>query len=280
MREEEKNRSSQQSRFQAFFKKRWAYPAIYLASAAIIITAILWYQSAGDELTGEPQDFGYVENGAVGQKKYDDPAVPVNALQEMFQMPVKDPNKVVIEKQFYDPEASAEEQEAALVFFENTFYENTGIDISMKGEEFDVLAAMSGTVTAVEEDPLLGHYIIMEHSDGVATRYQSVKAPVVSVGDSVNQGDTLGKAGQSKFNEEAGVHVHFEIRKDSVALNPIEFFDKPLSAIKEQPGDEGENNEGQHYNYPEHEEFNDQQDSDDGDSADDADGADSDEDDN
>ncbi|MEI5909113.1 M23 family metallopeptidase [Bacillus spongiae] len=239
MREEEKKRSSQLNSFRAFLKKRWAYPAIYLASAAIIVTAILWYQSLGNDGSDEPQDFGSAENGAVGQK-YDDPAIPVNSLDELFQVPVSNPEGVVIEKEFYDSEASEEEQEAAILVYNNTYYENEGIDYSMEGDEFDVLAALSGTVSSIEEDSLLGNSIEVEHEDGVVTRYQSVKDPAVSVGDEVKQGDILAKAGQSQLNEEAGTHVHFEIRKNNVAVNPKEYINKPLSAIKEQPSNDGD----------------------------------------
>lgn len=41
-------------------------------------------------------------------------------------MPVSSPEDTVIEKQFYDTEASAEEQEAALVVYGNMYYPNQG----------------------------------------------------------------------------------------------------------------------------------------------------------
>ena len=44
MREEEKNQSSQGVK--RLLKKRWAYPAIYIASAALILTVVLWFQNS------------------------------------------------------------------------------------------------------------------------------------------------------------------------------------------------------------------------------------------
>ena len=35
------------------------------------------------------------------------------------------------------------------------------------------------------------------------------------------------------INEDAGVHVHFEIRKDGMPINPENYLNKPLSAIDE-----------------------------------------------
>ena len=226
MREEENKRSSQKS----FFKKRWVFPAIYIASAAIILTAVLWYQSAS-----KPSDkFGYNSSNQAGQKSDNQAAVEVNQTLENFQMPVKNADSAVIEKKFYDFNASTKDQEAALVFYNNTYQPNTGIDLTMKdGETFDVVAALSGTVTKVNEDSVLGNVIEIEHDKGVVTQYQSVKDINVKVGDQVKQGQVIAKAGQSLFNEKAGTHVHFEIRKDGVAVNPSDYFNKPLSALQD-----------------------------------------------
>jgi stage II sporulation protein Q len=226
MREEEKKQSSQK-----FFKKRWVFPAIYLASAAIIITGILWYQSAGNDVADDSEDFGFEENAT--DKQFDNPAVEVNRSLENFVMPVKNPENAVIEKQFYDENASAEEQEAALVVYNNQYQPNQGIDISNEGKDFNVLAAMSGKVTKVQDDALLGNIIEIEHAEGIVTRYQSVKDFNVAVGDSVEQGQEIAKAGTSQLNEKAGTHVHFEIRKDNVAVNPLEYMNKSLASLKE-----------------------------------------------
>ncbi len=228
MREEEKKYTSPK-----FLKRRWAYPAIYLASAAIIITGILWYQAGNDDEKAE--DYSY---DVPTDNEFNQPAEEVNRSLENFVMPVSSPEDTVIEKNFYDAEASAEEQEAALVVYGNMYYPNQGIDISKDGKEFDVLAAMSGTVTKVQEDSLLGNTIEIEHSKGIVTRYQSVKDFEVAVGDVVDQGQAIAKAGKSLFNEDAGVHVHFEIRKDSVAVNPINYFNKSLATLQEAKLDE------------------------------------------
>jgi stage II sporulation protein Q len=232
MREEENKRSSQDSSFKRFFKKRWVFPAIYIASAAIILTGVLWYQSSANDVSDSDQ-FDYSAKD-LADRKFNEPSLEVNRALENFAMPVLKPEEAVVQKQFYDFEGKKEEQEAALVFYNNTYHPNTGIDYSIKsGETFDVAAALSGTVTKVEEDSLLGNVIEIEHDKGIVTQYQSVKDMKIKVGDQVEQGQAIAKAGQSLFNEKAGVHVHFEIRKDNVAVNPLDYFNKPLSALQE-----------------------------------------------
>lgn len=232
MREEEKKRSSQDSSFKRFFKKRWAFPAIYIASAAIILSAVLWYQNSNSDSAIESDEFNSEATDITG--KSEEPAIEVTNSLEDFKMPVADEDAAVIQTQFYDHNADTAEQEAALIVYNNIYHPSTGIDIAMKdGETFDVLASLSGIVTKVEEDRTLGNRIEIEHDEGIVTQYQSVTEMDVEVGDQVKQGDVLAKAGQSLFNEEAGVHVHFEIRKDGQAVNPHEFFNKSLSDLQE-----------------------------------------------
>lgn len=231
MREEEKKRSSQDSKIKRFMKKRWVYPAIYIASAAIILTAVLWFQNSNNVADNDKIDPQATD---LSGKEFNEEAVEVNRAMENFSLPVTDPDSVVIQKEFYDFNDSEEKQEAALVFYNNTYHPNTGIDIAMEnGETFDVVAALSGTVTNVLEDALLGNVIEITHDEGIVTQYQAVTDIDVTVGEEIEQGQKLAMAGKSLFNEEAGVHVHFEIRKDGIAVNPLDYINRPLSALQE-----------------------------------------------
>ena len=228
---EEKKRSSQRT-MQDFFKKRWVFPAIYLVCAAMIISAVVWYQNS---INNAAKDSKYGYENAKGPKDKETPSVEVNQAIENIAMPVKNADDVVYAKKFYDPAASLEEQEAALVVVGNSYRPNQGVDIANKdGKEFNVLAALSGKVTAVREDALLGNVIEISHENGIVTQYQALKDMKVKAGDEVKQGQAIALSGTSELNKEAGIHVHFELRKDSEALNPLEYFGKPLTALSEQ----------------------------------------------
>jgi stage II sporulation protein Q len=237
MREEEKKRTSQNSNWQRLMKKRWVFPAIYLASAAIILTAVLMFQAGNTETNPEDEN----NNGQGPTTSYnEDDAVEVNRTVENFVMPVTDKNSAVIEKQFWDADASKEEQEASFVYYNGMYHPNTGVDIKMKdGETFDVVASLSGTVTRAEEDTLLGNVVEIEHLNGVKTYYQALSNVTVKAGDFVDQGQKIAEAGTSLMNKDS-VHVHFEIRKDSVAVNPTEYFDRPVTALLDEEGQASE----------------------------------------
>ena len=228
MREEEKKRTSQ-TKVQQFFRKRWVFPAIYLMSAAVILTAVLWYQNISNDVAEDLLSSEQEENAMDNQE-----AVEVNALKENFKMPALDPDAVNVVKKFYDPNASTEDQEAALVYYENSYRMNKGIDIAREDQkEFDVVASLSGTVTVAKKDPILGNIVEIEHENDVVTVYQSLSEATVQAGDKVEQNQPIGKAGTNLYNEEDGIHLHFEIRQNGTAVNPQTFMDKPVTSIEE-----------------------------------------------
>ncbi|MBE2926497.1 M23 family metallopeptidase [Anoxybacillus flavithermus] len=223
------NMKEENKKVSKLFRKRWVVPSVYLLSAALILTGVLWFQSKTNDIVQPPVDEQTEQGTAVNEQE----SVPVQQAVEQIIMPVLDPNAVEIAKPFYDFQASAEEQEAALVSYNDEYYPNKGVDIAMKnGESFDVTASLSGTVIKAEKDPLFGYIVHIQHDRGVVTVYQSLKDVQVKTGDTVKQGQVIAKAGTSEFNKEAGVHVHFEIRKDGQAVNPVAYFDQPLSALE------------------------------------------------
>lgn len=229
MREEEKKRTSPNTKFQAFFRKRWVFPAIYLMSAAVILTAVLWYQNISNNVAENLNAPEQGENAINDQE-----AVEVNATKENFKIPALDPDSVNVVKKFYDPNASTEEQEAALVFYNNSYRMNKGIDIAREDQkEFDVVASLSGTVTKAKNDPILGYVVEIDHDNDLVTVYQSLADTNVQAGDKVEQNELIGTAGKNLFNEEDGIHVHFEIRQNGTAVNPLTYMDKPVTSIEE-----------------------------------------------
>jgi stage II sporulation protein Q len=200
MREEEKKQSSQGVK--RFLKKRWAYPAIYIASAALILTGVLWFQNSSTDQAIDSEKFNYNASDVPGND-FGEPSVEVNRSLENVVLPLSKLNseKSVIQTKFYDDNLKTEEQEAALVVYQNQYHPNTGIDLTVKDSEaFEVVAALSGTVTRVQDDALLGNVIEIDHEDGIVTQYQSVKDIQVKVGDSIKQGQTLATAGNSLIN--------------------------------------------------------------------------------
>ncbi len=149
--------------------------------------------------------------------------------QEVFQLPI-DAEEPQIARNIYDAEASVEDQLASIIQVDNVFFINNGVNYTIDGEtEFNVLASLSGNVTQVRQDALVGYIVEIEHINGIKTVYQSLATVNVAVGDEVEQGDVLGTAGSNNYDIESGVHVHFEVLKGNVNLNPNELIGTNIS---------------------------------------------------
>jgi len=98
---------------------------------------------------------------------------------------------------------------------------HTGVDfIAAPGSE--VLAAAGGVVSAAEVHSEYGNMIDVDHDNGLTTRYAHLSKMIVKVGDIVLKGQRLGELGQT--GRATGPHLHFEVRQNSVPLNPNRFL--------------------------------------------------------
>jgi stage II sporulation protein Q len=207
-------------------KRRWFYPALYLCVASLILTGMLIYQVNGSSQTSSKKEQDQV---VFNQDK---PTNPLNAGEEVFEWPSEQATTEVVQP-FYDSDGTQQEQQAALVNYNNTFVQNTGINIGAKNNQaFTVTAALSGKVVAVKKDSLLGRVVTLKHSNGVTTLYQSLASTHVKLGQKVKQGDVIGTAGTEAINKPMGIHAHFEIRKNGIPVNPETSMNKATADIK------------------------------------------------
>lgn len=97
-----------------------------------------------------------------------------------------------------------------------------GIDISLK-EGDEVCAALPGVVGRIGYEPGgYGHFVIIVHSHGVETRYAHLSRVTATVGQMVAAGDGIALGGST--GNSTGPHLHFEIRKQGKAIDPLLLF--------------------------------------------------------
>jgi murein DD-endopeptidase MepM/ murein hydrolase activator NlpD len=98
---------------------------------------------------------------------------------------------------------------------------HTGIDI--KADKTTVVkSAEAGTVKSIKNDPRYGMTIVIEHENGFKTVYSNLlTSEFVVEGEKVEKGQSLGTVGNTAAFEIADEpHLHFEILKDNVAVDP------------------------------------------------------------
>ena len=96
-----------------------------------------------------------------------------------------------------------------------------GIDLYTKGPQ-PIGAAASGRIVSTGYVGGFGRTIILDHGRGVTTLYGHLSdyAPGIRRGKRVSAGDIIGRTGKS--GNATGIHLHYEIRLDQRAINPLE----------------------------------------------------------
>jgi len=103
-----------------------------------------------------------------------------------------------------------------------------GIDISSP-EGTPVRAARGGRVLYSDQLRGYGNLLIVGHDDNYATVYAHIQENRIQAGTEVRQGEVIGKVGRT--GKTSGPNLHFEIRKDNVARNPL-FYLPAVPAVR------------------------------------------------
>ena len=134
---------------------------------------------------------------------------------------------------FYDMSDDLETRSKSIVKVpnkESTYMKSVGVDYYYTSQ-FDVIAASSGVVVERTTDSIYGNLVCIEHESGIRTIYSSLNSFNVSKGDSVEQGEVIGKSGESLFTSGLGSSLHFELMKDGEYLNPEKSYTLEITKI-------------------------------------------------
>lgn len=104
---------------------------------------------------------------------------------------------------------------------------HSGLDLKAE-EGSPVRAALDGTVAELSNDAQWGLTIVLDHGDGVLTKYSNLSTlDLLSVGQEVKKGDVIsgvGKTALCEIAEEA--HLHFELIRDEQNIDPKNYLPK------------------------------------------------------
>lgn len=98
---------------------------------------------------------------------------------------------------------------------------HTGIDIAADYGAA-IVAAADGKVIFAGYYGGYGYAVIIDHGDGISTLYGHNSELLVKTGDTVKRGQQIAKAGSTGLS--TGPHCHFEVRKNGVPVNPIDWL--------------------------------------------------------
>lgn len=99
----------------------------------------------------------------------------------------------------------------------------THLGIDFAAEKTDIVkAAADGKVKSIKNDPRYGLTVVIEHENGFESIYSSLlTAEFINVGEEVKQGQTIATVGNTaRFEISDETHIHFEIKKDGINVDP------------------------------------------------------------
>ncbi|HJB56189.1 MAG TPA: M23 family metallopeptidase [Candidatus Flavonifractor intestinipullorum] len=99
---------------------------------------------------------------------------------------------------------------------------HNGVDLAVNtGTPIGAFAA--GTVDYIGDSPVYGLYLQLDHGNGVTSFYAHCSKLCVQQGETVAMGETVAEAGET--GNATGPHLHLEIKKDGVLLNPVYYIE-------------------------------------------------------
>lgn len=147
--------------------------------------------------------------------------------KEVINLPLSD--DFVVVRKYYNPEDSSEEQELAVIQFGKRYYTSNGISLSRQDEQdFQVLAALSGEVVSVDENPIYGIVVTIKHENELYTEYSSLSQATVQAGALVKQGDVIGVSGVCEYDSTLKSHVYFKVMTGSKTFDPENVIGKTI----------------------------------------------------
>ena len=98
---------------------------------------------------------------------------------------------------------------------------HSGVDIgSSYGAR--IIAPADGVVTFTDNMGGYGKAIMIDHGNGISTRYGHLSGFAVTAGQHVKRGDVIGYVGES--GRSTGPHLHYEVRINDTPVNPYKYL--------------------------------------------------------
>ena len=205
--------------------KNLTVPAIYTLALLVFGTSMYLIQKVVNNKTFEENsDMEYVDKEIINDNIY----IPVVSQTNIIIKPFID-EAVSTSKTFYDYLGESNIQENSIIYYENTYMQNSGIDYQ-NTETFEVVSILDGTVIEVTENEILGQTVKIRHENDLISTYQSIEDINVKVDDMIVRGQAIGTSGKCKLYS-SNYNLHFELIHQGKNVNPEDYYNKTTDEL-------------------------------------------------
>ena len=204
--------------------KSFVFPVLYISLIFTVIVGLYFTskvlkQSDNNSL----KDITYVSKTIL------DNTIPVISVDDTISNPYTGDN-VKIARYFYNLEDDMDRQKESIIYYNDTYMQSSCIDYTSENS-FDVISILEGVVIDIKEDELLGKIVEIKHTNELVSSYAGLSEINVSKGENITKDMKIGKSGSNKINESLGNHLHFEVYKNGVNIDPLKVIGKKLGDI-------------------------------------------------
>lgn len=205
--------------------KKYVWPTVYIMAISVLFISI-------SLLSGVLED--NLNNDAMVVSAINNDVVPVIKEEEIESVSkITKPyinNNVVMSKSYYDMNDEKEKQQNSLVYYQNTYLQNSGV-MYTASEAFEIVSVYDGTVTNVDSNEILGNFVEVTHNTNLKTIYYSLNEVSVKKDDILVSGDVLGQSGKNKIEQSENCLL-FEVYHNGSTIDPEEFYNMDINDLK------------------------------------------------
>ena len=170
-------------------------------AAALSFVVVGAYASGGETTPGESRGTAAGEASSLSEPRQTDEGQ--SAGQPVLTWPFGERDEISISAMFDGDDKD---------------FPHTGVDFVLE-KGTPVLAPAAGTVLEADYGYEDGNYVVLDHGNGLTTRYCHMRDLSCAPGDRLDQGEQVGTVGMT--GNSTGYHLHFEVCRDGTAVDPL-----------------------------------------------------------
>lgn len=210
--------------------KGYVLPTVYVLVIAVLFISVSFLGSAlQKELQYQDLSTDVLDDDVTPVIKEEE--TPTDVTTESKIVKPFTSTSVGISKSYYDMTDDETTQANSLVYYEQTYLQNSGVLYS-SDEVFDVLATYDGTVTNVSKDEILGNVVEITHNPNLKTVYYSLGEVTVKNGDVLKSGDIIGKSGDNLLEGEKDNSLLVEVYYNGNTIDPEDFYNMNIKDLQ------------------------------------------------
>lgn len=205
--------------------KKILVPAVYIFAAISLMMGVILLLSGISRYLNEGINYKYTLDNVFNDSI---PVVNIQGTDTIIKPYISE--NVSIGKYFYDFESDISEQESSIIYYENTYMQNSGVDY-VSSENFDVVSILDGEVISVEDNEIYGKIVTIKHNDNLLSVYSCLTDVLVNTGYKVAQGEIIASSSKSILNDKTST-LHFEVYYKNNVLDPENLYNLPIEDFR------------------------------------------------